>query len=97
VADYNTLDESVTKWEDYHALVANNNGFELIEKIIAQAPAFIQTNNEMKHKNIPNVIIEIGHTQSNAVQEIMSKAGYNNILVHKDLEGKDRFITARTD
>jgi len=89
------LDETVTRWEDHGALVAADNGLAVIKKIIAQAGQFIQTNDEMKHKNIPQVVIEIGYAQGAAVYELMQAAGYNDILVHKDLEGKDRFVTAR--
>lgn len=89
------LDESVTRWEDIQALAAEDNGLAIIKKIIAQAPQFIQTNDEMEAKNIPQVVIEIGYAQGPAVKELMQAAGYNNILVHKDLEGKNRFVTGR--
>lgn len=94
-AEFLDLDETVTRWEDHGALVATDNGLAIIKKIIAQAPQFIQTNDEMKHKNIPQIVIEIGYAQGAAVHELMQAAGYNDILVHKDLEGKDRFVTGR--
>jgi release factor glutamine methyltransferase len=94
-SEFTHLDETVTRWEDHNALVAPDNGLAIIQKIIAQAPQFIQTNDEMKQKNIPQVVIEIGYAQGATVHELMQAAGYNDILVHKDLEGKDRFVTAR--
>jgi release factor glutamine methyltransferase len=51
----------------------------------------------MKQKNIPQIVIEIGYAQGAAVHELMQAAGYTDILVHKDLEGKDRFVTGRVD
>lgn len=93
--EFTELDESVTRWEDHAALVAADNGLAIIKQIIVQAPQFIQTNDEIKSKNIPQVVIEIGYAQGTAVKELMQAAGYNDILVHKDLEGKDRFVTAR--
>jgi len=96
-AEFTQLDETVTCWEDHGALVAPDNGLAIIKKIIAQAPLFIETNNEMKQKNIPQIVIEIGYAQGNAVRDIMFAAGYNDVLVHKDLEGKDRFVTGRFD
>lgn len=96
-AEFIDLDETVTRWEDHNALVAADNGLAIIAKIIAQAPQFIQTNDEMKHKNIPQIVIEIGYAQGAAVKKLMESAGYNDVLVHKDLEGKDRFVTARID
>jgi release factor glutamine methyltransferase len=95
--EFNDLDESVTRWEDHGALVASDNGLAIIKQIIAQAPQFIQTNDEMKQKNIPQVVIEIGYAQGAAVKDLMLAAGYNDVLVHKDLEGKDRFVTGRVD
>ena len=96
-SEFTHLDETVTRWEDHNALVASDNGLAIIKKIIAQAAQFIQTNDEMKRKNIPQIVIEIGYAQGAAVHELMQTAGYTDILVHKDLEGKDRFITARID
>jgi release factor glutamine methyltransferase len=96
-SEFNDLDETVTQWEDPGALVAADNGLAIIKEIIAQAPGFIQTNNEMRQKNIPQVIIEIGYAQGAAVRDLMQAAHYNDVLVHKDLEGKDRFVTGRVD
>jgi methylase of polypeptide subunit release factors len=62
-----------------------------------QAPNFIVINNEMQQKNIPQLVIEIGYTQGDVVKNFMNLAGYNDIFVHKDLEGKDRFVTGRVD
>ncbi len=96
-AEFEYLDETVTLWEDHNALLAPDDGLAIIKKIIAQAPRFIQTNDEMKHKKIPQIVIEIGYAQGTAVQQLMEHAGYNDVLVHKDLEGKDRFVTGRLD
>jgi release factor glutamine methyltransferase len=91
------VEKSVTDWEDHNALVAADDGLAIIKQIIVQAPQFIQTNNEFKIKNIPQVVIEIGYAQGSVVRDLMKNAGYNDVLVHKDLEGKDRFVTGRVD
>jgi release factor glutamine methyltransferase len=96
-AEFQQLDESVMRWEDHGALVTADNGLAIIKQIIAQAPPFIQTNEEMKRNNIPQIVIEIGYAQGATVSELMIAAGYNDVLVHKDLEGKDRFVTARIE
>jgi methylase of polypeptide subunit release factors len=62
-----------------------------------EVPQFIQVNKEMHNKNIPQLVIEIGYAQGAAVKNLMEDAGYNSVLVHKDLEGKDRFVTGRVD
>jgi release factor glutamine methyltransferase len=91
------LDESVMQWEDHNALFADDDGLAIIKQIIAQAPHYIKTNDEMRRKNIPQLVIEIDYTQGDMVREIMHAAGYNDVLVHKDLENKDRFVTGRVD
>lgn len=95
--EFACLEESVTRWEDHNALMADDNGLAIIKQIIVQTPQFIQANKELKHKNIPQVVIEIGYAQGTAVKNLMKNAGYNDVLVHKDLEGKDRFVTGRVD
>ncbi len=96
-SEFTELDKMVTNWEDHGALVAADDGLAIIKKIIAQAPQCIQPNNEMKNKNIPQVVIEIGYAQGAVVRDLMEAARYNDVLVHKDLEGKDRFVTGRVD
>jgi release factor glutamine methyltransferase len=96
-SEFVTLDETVTRWEDHNALVADDDGLAIIKKIITQAPQFIKTNDEMRQKNIPQLVIEIGYAQGEVVKNLMKAAQYNDILVHKDLEGKDRFVTGRVD
>lgn len=95
--EYKILDESVSRWEDINALAAEDNGLAIINKIIAQAPQFIQTNDEMRAKKIPQIVIEIGYAQGQAVKELLQARGYHTIVVHKDLAGKDRVATARID
>jgi len=97
LSEISDLDVSVTQWEDHKALFADDDGLAIIKQIIAQAPCFIKKNNEMQNKNIPQVVIEIGCTQGALVKDLMSSACYNDVLVHKDLEGKDRFVTGRVD
>ncbi len=95
--EWEQLDKSVTIWEDSSALIADNDGLAIIEKIIVQAPQFIKSNSEIRQKNIAQIIIEIGHQQGQAVIQLMEQAGCNNILVHKDLEQKDRMVSGRID
>lgn len=95
--EWHTLDKSVSIWEDKQALVAPNDGLAIIEKLIDQAPHWLQPNKEMLEHEIPQIMIEIGHEQAEAVVELMKSAHYNAIHVHKDLEGKNRVVSGRTD
>ena len=90
--EWKTLDDSVTKWEDKKALVANHEGLVIIERIVLQAPQHLKKNKECTEKNIPQLIIEIGYQQGPASAKLFNKAGFINIRVGKDLEGKDRFV-----
>ena len=93
--EWKTLDESVTKWEDRRALVANKQGLAIIEHIVLQAPEFIKKNKELSEKKIPQLIIEIGYQQGVATTKLFENAGFVDIHIQKDLERKDRFVSAR--
>lgn len=88
------LNKSVTKWEDKHALLAGRDGLEVIKKIIAHAKPWLSKNPEFKTLGIPQLVIEIGYQQGNAVHELLEQAGFNNIRIENDLEGKDRVACA---
>ena len=91
------LDASVVQWEDEHALFAADNGLFLIKKIINEAPLHIKQNDEMKKHNIPQIMIEIGHTQANLVKNYMSAAHYNYVHTYKDTHMIDRVVAGRVD
>jgi release factor glutamine methyltransferase len=91
------LDDSVASWEDPNALIAGDDGLTILRKIIKQAPIFIKPNNEMKEKSIPQLIMEIGDQQREDAITLLKNADYNNILVQKDLEQKDRTVSGRID
>ncbi len=87
--EWQELEPRVKLWESPQALVAEREGLELIEKIITQAPHYL----EKPLDNIAQVWIEIGHLQGAAVIEIFKKACYKKIEVLKDYYGKDRIVT----
>lgn len=93
--EWTLLDPSVTQWEDQRALVASHEGLGIIEHIIKQAPAYLKPNADLAEHNIPQLVIEIGHTQAHKVKQIMIQMGYCDITINKDLEGKDRTVSAR--
>ena len=89
-SEYKTLDQSVLDWEDKAALVADQKGFGIIQKIIEQAPDYLKPNEELEQKKIQNLWIEIGYAQGDESKELLKKRGYSNIAVQKDLATKDR-------
>lgn len=96
-SDYEHMDKSVTHWEDPRALFADDQGLAIIKKIITQAPHHIKPNNQIKQKNIPQVMIEIGHNQGSLVAQLMINAGYNAVHTYTDLEKKERVVVGRID
>lgn len=95
--EWNTLDRSVTAWEDKRALVAADDGLALIKKIITTAPAYLKENSEIAHKQLPQLMLEIGHAQADTVVALMRKAGYTHVTAHQDLEHKNRVVSGRVD
>jgi release factor glutamine methyltransferase len=90
--EWTTLDVSVTHWEDKRALVAQDHGLAIIERIIQDAPRFLKPNHELQSHHIPQLTIEIGYLQGPAVKQLMDAAGYTHTQIIKDLEGKDRIV-----
>ena len=88
--DWATLDKSVTQWEDKKALITDDEGMALIKKIIDAAPQFIRADSAVITSNIPQLMLEIDYTQGTVVAEYMKQHGYYQVMIHKDLEGKDR-------
>ena len=93
--EWNDLDDSVTQWEDRGALIAQKEGLAIIERIAQDAPKFLRENKEMERHNIPQLVLEIGYKQGQAVSKLLENAGFDAITIKKDLEGKDRVVTGR--
>ncbi len=48
---------------------------------------------EFAKNKIPQLMIEIGYKQGEAVMQLMQEAGFNEVEIHTDLEGKDRVVS----
>jgi release factor glutamine methyltransferase len=68
--------------EPQTALVAGSDGLDALRRIIAEARACLKPNGLL--------LLEIGHDQSEAVNELMQAAGYVNIEFKRDLAGIPR-------
>lgn len=93
--EFASLEPSVKEWEDKHALVADEQGYGLIEKIIAQAALHLRYNAILHQYRIAQLSIEHGSTQAKKVVDLMRMAGYMDIQVYQDLAGKDRLVSGR--
>ena len=87
VAEAEPLPRDVADWEPRTALVAGPSGLEAIERILADAPAWLRVGGA--------VVLEIGETQAAAAQA-RAEASFDRVTVHRDLAGRDRVLIARS-
>ena len=73
-------------YEPTNALVASNNGFADIFKIIDTSPRFLNSEGLL--------MIEHGYTQGNRVKNYFQQKSFNNIKQHRDINQKIRVTTA---
>jgi len=90
--EYTTLSKQVVDWEDKKALVSSENGLMAHKKIVAEAKAYLKPDGPLGAKNLPSIVIEFGKGQEEPLEELFEKAGFENIEIHRDLEGVDRWI-----
>ncbi|MGE0207392.1 MAG: peptide chain release factor N(5)-glutamine methyltransferase [Candidatus Babeliales bacterium] len=91
--EWENLSPMVKKWEDQKALAAPDSGYAIIQEIIQHAAAYLKKNSVCKQANIPQLVLEIGYNQGPTVKKYMQEAGFVEVTIHKDLEGKDRLVT----
>lgn len=90
--EWDELEPSVTRWEDKTALVAQQQGLEIIEKIIEVAPQFLNESSIITEYHLPQLLIEIGYKQGKKVADVMKATGFNNVQIVQDLAQKDRVV-----
>lgn len=95
--EWKELELSVKDWESKKALISSKKGLFLIENIIKQAPHRLKKNKIMESMDLPQLVIEIGHLQAEAVKNILIKNYYINIETIKDLGHIERAVTARVN
>lgn len=89
--EWQHLDPMVSKWEDYKALVADDNGLKIIKDIIKNASYYLRPNKELEQLNIAQLYIEIGHQQGDEVAAFMQRY-FSRVRVIKDYNAKDRVV-----
>lgn len=87
--DWQLLDASVRTWEDKIALVATHHGLRFYERIAQEAAQYLAP-----QPSRPCLVVEIGYQQGNDVAMLFTNASFSQITVHKDMEGKDRWVSA---
>ncbi len=85
--DFPTLSPDVRDHEPKIALIAGGDGLDIIRRLVADAPRFLNPHGQL--------IMEIGYNQSGAVQQlIQSNPAYNECQVIKDYSGIERVVVA---
>jgi len=82
-----TMNDTVLQYEPHLALFVENNDPLLFYKVIAD---FALTNLNSSGK----LYFEINQRLGNEVIELLKKKGFSNVLLHKDLSGNDRMVSA---
>ena len=89
--EYTALDASVVKWESRLALVGkeNDDGLEYYRKIARLCDVRL-AKSSTSSAIIPSLVVEIGHLQAEAVQQIFDHLGH--VKVEQDQFGKPRVV-----
>ncbi|MCL2690440.1 MAG: peptide chain release factor N(5)-glutamine methyltransferase [Chitinispirillia bacterium] len=82
----NTLDKSVYNYEPHSALFGGDDGLRFYREISSKSPSYI--------KDGGRIYLEIGYDLGESVPQILRDDGWRNIIVIKDLAGRDRVVKA---
>jgi release factor glutamine methyltransferase len=85
--DIAELMPEVRDFEPFDALDGHEDGLFFYRKIIAESEQYLNSEGSL--------YLEIGYDQGEAVKEILTKEGFSDILIKKDLSGHDRVVIAR--
>lgn len=84
--EYNELSLEVYKYDPKISLTLGGDGLNAYRIITSQAKNKLTRNGR--------IFLEIGHKQAPAVKYLLEKAGFDEIRIHKDLNSKDRVLSA---
>jgi release factor glutamine methyltransferase len=82
------LPPEVAHYEPVNALVSGPTGLEAIEHVIAGSPEYLTPGRG-------TLVVEIAPHQSVATRALAEAAGFTEVLVERDLAGRDRVLVAR--
>lgn len=81
------LDASVRDWEPHLALFGGHDGLDAVREIVSSSPIWLRPGGWL--------VLEIGHTQADAVERLLVRAGLVDVDVLPDLAGRPRVARAR--
>jgi release factor glutamine methyltransferase len=79
--------KDVVDWEPHSALFSDDNGLADIRAVLEGAQHWLRAGGSL--------LFEIGYRQATAVTEGMAAAGFVEVVTHRDLAGRDRFVAGR--
>ncbi len=82
--EYASLAPDVKDHEPGGALLAGDDGLDVIRRLLPQAATVVRPGGA--------VFLEVGEDQAPAVAALMSAAGFRNVATELDLSGKQRFV-----
>ncbi|MDQ4025412.1 MAG: peptide chain release factor N(5)-glutamine methyltransferase [Actinomycetota bacterium] len=86
-AERATLPRDVVEHEPPGALFAPGSGTSVIERIVAEAPTWLRPDGWL--------VLEIGETQAARVSTFLAAAGFDDVAIRADLNGRDRIAEGR--
>ena len=86
-AERDLLPRDVAGHEPDDALFAPGTGTSVVERIAAEAPAWLREDGWL--------VVEIGETQGEEVRRILTRHGFDDVSIGRDLNGRDRIAEGR--
>ncbi|MBV6520212.1 MAG: Release factor glutamine methyltransferase [Gemmatimonadaceae bacterium] len=81
------LPRSVRDWEPAEALMCGGDGLDITRQLIDLAPHHVRAGGVLA--------IEVDERRAERVaRTVLDRGGWNAVRIHKDLAGRDRFVTA---
>lgn len=87
IADGEVLPEDVAAWEPHEALFSGNDGLHAAREIITESRNWLL--------DVGVLVLELGETQLEQARQLAQKAGFVDVVIEKDLAGKNRCLIAR--
>lgn len=81
------LREGDLRFEPQDALTTGGTGLEVLERLVREAPAFLQPGGWL--------LLEFGFDQADAVSIMLQQAGYEDMELFQDFQGHTRVVAAR--
>ncbi len=91
---WSDLSPIVKQWEDRGALVAGQQGLEILHEIIQKAPYFLKKQSPITREGIARLVLEIGYDQGPSVEMLCKNRGFGIVKILTDDAERDRVVCA---